>query len=257
VRIVIVPCLQDNYAYLLVASSGECAIVDASEAAPLRDAIAREKVVPRAIWSTHHHFDHVGGTVELAKELGVEVVGHVSDRERLPGLTHPVDTGDTVRVGDLTARCIHIPGHTMGAVAYFVDAGSERAVFTGDTLFCAGCGRLFEGTPAQMHASLSRLFELPGDTRVYCGHEYTESNLRFAAHVEPSNADVARARERAAKLRAAGQPTVGTTLDEERRTNPFLRVGSPEIRRTLGIAPDADDVTAFAAVRAAKDSFKS
>jgi hydroxyacylglutathione hydrolase len=168
-----------------------------------------------------------------------------------------VDTGDTVRVADVEARCIHIPGHTLGAVAYYVDAGGERVVFTGDTLFCAGCGRLFEGTPAQMHASLARLLELPGDTRIHCGHEYTESNLRFAAHVEPSNADVAGARERASKLRAAGQPTVGTTLDDERRTNPFMRVRSPEIRRTLGIAPDADDVTAFAAVRAAKDGFKS
>ncbi len=255
-RIVIVPCLQDNYAYLLVASSGECAIVDASEAAPLRDAIAREKVVPRAIWSTHHHFDHVGGNVELAKELGVEVVGHVSDRERLPGLTHPVDTGDTVRVGDLTARCIHIPGHTMGAVAYFVDAGSERAVFTGDTLFCAGCGRLFEGTPADMHGSISRLLELPADTRVYCGHEYTESNLRFAAHVEPSNAEIARARQRAKALRAEGKPTVGTTLADERATNPFVRVRSAEIRGNLGIDPGADDATALGAIRAAKDGFK-
>jgi hydroxyacylglutathione hydrolase len=108
-----------------------------------------------------------------------------------------------------------------------------------------------------MHASLARLLELPADTRVHCGHEYTESNLRFAAHVEPSNQDVARARDRAARLRAAGEPTIGTTLDQERKTNPFLRVGSPEIRSTLGIAPDADDVTAFAAVRAAKDSFRS
>lgn len=256
-RVVPVACLKDNYAYLVIASSGDAAIVDASEAAPVRAALAREGVKARAIWSTHHHWDHVGGNEELARELGIEVVGHKSDAGRLPALAHGVDTGDTVRVGDVEARCIHIPGHTLGAVAYYVDAGGQRVVFTGDTLFCAGCGRLFEGTPAQMHDSLSRLLELPGDTRVHCGHEYTESNLRFAAHVEPSNADVARARERAAKLRGAGEPTMGTTLDEERRTNPFLRVGSPEIRRTLGIAADADDVTAFAAVRAAKDSFRS
>ena len=255
-RVVPVPCLKDNYAYLLVTSAGEAAIVDASEAAPVRDAIARERVKPKAIWSTHHHWDHVGGNEELAKELGVEVVGHTSDRGRLPGLTHGVDTGDRVRVGDLEARCIHIPGHTLGAVAYFVDAGGQRVVFTGDTLFAAGCGRLFEGTPAQMHTSLSSLLELPGDTRVYCGHEYTESNLRFAAHVEPDSADVARARERAAGLRKSGDPTVGTTLDDERAVNPFLRVRSPAIRRALGIAPDADDVTAFAAIRGAKDGFR-
>lgn len=256
-RVIPVACLKDNYAYLVIASSGDAAIVDASEAAPVREALAREGAKARVIWSTHHHWDHVGGNEELASDLGIEVVGHVSDDGRLPRLSRKVDTGDTVRVADVEARCIHIPGHTLGAVAYYVDGGGERVVFTGDTLFCAGCGRLFEGTPAQMHASLSRLLQLPGDTRVHCGHEYTESNLRFAAHVEPSNADVAHARERAAKLRGAGQPTVGTTLDEERRTNPFLRVGSPELRRTLGIAPDADDVTAFAAVRAAKDSFKS
>lgn len=256
-RVVPVACLKDNYAYLVIASSGDAAIVDASEAEPVRSALKREGARACAIWSTHHHWDHVGGNEELARELGIEVVGHESDAGRLPGLSHPVDTGDTVRVGDVEARCTHIPGHTLGAVAYYVDAGDQRVVFTGDTLFCAGCGRLFEGTPAQMHASLARLLELPGDTRVHCGHEYTESNLRFAAHVEPSNAEVASARDRAAKLRAVGQPTVGTTLDEERRTNPFLRVGSPEIRRILGIAPDADDVTAFAAVRAAKDSFRS
>jgi len=255
-RIVPIPCLKDNYAYLLVTTGGDTAIVDASEAAPVRDALGREGVHVRAIWSTHHHWDHVGGNLELSKELGAEVVGHSSDRDRLPGLTHGVDTGDVVRVGDLEARCIHIPGHTLGAVAYFVEQGGERAVFTGDTLFAAGCGRLFEGTPAQMHASLSSLVALPGDTRVYCGHEYTENNLRFAAHVEPSNEDVRRARDRAATLRAEGKPTVGTTLDEERRTNPFLRVRSPEIRTTLGIPADADDATALGAIRAAKDSFR-
>jgi hydroxyacylglutathione hydrolase len=256
-RIVPVACLKDNYAYLVITGAGDAAIVDASEAGPVRDAIRREGVRARAIWSTHHHWDHVGGNEEVARELGVEeVVGHVSDRGRLPGQTREVDTGDIVRAGDLSATCIHIPGHTLGAVAYFVDSGGERAVFTGDTLFCAGCGRLFEGTPAQMHASLSRLAALPGDTRVYCGHEYTESNLRFAAHVEPGNADVGRAGERAARLLRAGEPTVGTTIDEELRVNPFLRLRSPEIRATLAIAADADDAGALGAIRAAKDSFR-
>jgi hydroxyacylglutathione hydrolase len=259
-RVVPVPCLTDNYAYLVVTDGGDAAIVDASEAAPVRDAIRREGVRPRAIWSTHHHPDHVGGNVELASELGLEVVAHVSDAGRVPGLTRGVETGDVVRVGDVEARCIHIPGHTRGAVGYFIEtaaeSGREHAVFTGDTLFCAGCGRLFEGTAAQMHASLDRLLELPGDTRVYCGHEYTENNLRFAAHVEPSNADVVTARARAARLRAEGRPTIGTTLDEERRVNPFMRVGSAEIRATLGIAPGADDSEAFAAIRKAKDGYR-
>ena len=256
-RVVAIPCLKDNYAYLVVTDSGDAAIVDASEAAPVRDAIRREGIRARAIWSTHHHWDHVGGNEELAAELGLEeVVGHVSDRGRLPGQTRGVDTGERVRVGDVEAECIHIPGHTLGAVAYFVDLQGERFVFTGDTLFRAGCGRLFEGTPSQMHASLTRLGKLPGDTRTYVGHEYTLSNLRFAAHLEPSNPDVAHALDRATQLRAEDKPTVGTTIDDERRVNPFLRVRSPELRNTLGIAPNADDVTAFAAIRTAKDSFR-
>ncbi len=277
-RVVPIACLKDNYAYLVIATSGEAAVVDASEAAPVREAVAREGVRLVAIWSTHHHHDHVGGNEEIAREFGVEVVAHVSDRGRVPAQTREVDTGDTVRVGHIEATCIHIPGHTLGAVAYFVDAQASpstdaqasrdaqaspttdaqasRVVFTGDTLFCAGCGRMFEGTPAQMHASLERLVDLPGDTRVFCGHEYTENNLRFAAHVESGNVDVARARERAASLRSRGQPAIGTTLDEERRSNPFLRPGSAAIRAKLGIPKDADDVTAFAAIRAAKDAFR-
>ncbi len=253
-RIVAVPCLTDNYAYLVVAGDGSAAIVDASEAAPVRDALRRENVVARVILSTHHHHDHVGGNEELSKELGVEVVGHQSDRGRLPGLSVGVDTGHTVQVGDLTARCIHVPGHTLGAVAYYFDAAGGRAVFTGDTLFCGGCGRLFEGTPSQMAASLARLGALPPDTRVYCGHEYTENNLRFAASIEPTSA-VAMARERAARLRASRAATVGTTIADEHATNPFLRLASPTIRSALSIAPGADEAAAFAAVRKAKDVF--
>jgi hydroxyacylglutathione hydrolase len=255
-RIVPVACLKDNYAYLVITGAGDAAIVDASEAAPVRDALKREGATARAIWTTHHHWDHVGGNEELAKELGLEVVAHVSDRERVPAMTRGVDTGDTVRVGDVEARCVHIPGHTLGAIAYYVDHGGTRAVFTGDMLFCAGCGRIFEGTPAMMHESLQRVLTLPGDTRVHCGHEYTEGNLRFAAHVEPSNDAVKQAQARAAELRGKGSPTIGTTLDEERLMNPFLRVGSPELRATLGIPPGADDATAFGAIRGAKDSFR-
>jgi hydroxyacylglutathione hydrolase len=254
-RVVPVACLKDNYAYLLVANTGEAVIVDASEAEPIRAAVAREKVTPRAIWSTHHHWDHVGGNQELAAEFHVEVVGHASDEGRLPALSRPVDTGDRVRVGELEATCLHIPGHTLGALAYFVDSGSDRVVFTGDTLFIAGCGRLFEGTPAQMFASLTNLSQLPSDTRVYCGHEYTEQNLRFAAHLEPDNAEVESARATVSAQRVRGQATVGTTIAHEQRVNPFLRVRSAALRSTLAIAADTDDVHAFAAVRSAKDTF--
>ena len=257
-RVVPVACLSDNYAYLVIAPGGAAAVVDASEAAPVREAIRREGVKVEKILSTHHHWDHVGGNEELAAELGVPVLGHGSDRGRLPGLTVGVEDGDTVTVGDLSARCLHVPGHTSGAVTYFFDGGAlsgGRAAFTGDTMFCAGCGRMFEGTPAQMHASLEKIAALAGDTRVYCGHEYTANNLRFAASIDDSEA-VARASERAARLRADGQATVGTTIAEERATNPFLKVRDPSIRRSLSIDPDADDVTAFAAIRKAKDGFR-
>jgi hydroxyacylglutathione hydrolase len=255
-RVVPVACLKDNYAYLVIASTGEAAVVDASEAAPVRSALQREGATARAIWSTHHHWDHVGGNEALAGALGLEVVGHASDAGRLPGLTHPVDTGDTVHVGDLRAACIHVPGHTLGAVAYLVEVAGTRAVFTGDTLFCAGCGRLFEGSPAQMHASLSRLAELPPETRVYCGHEYTVANLAFAASIEPGNADIGAAADRARTLRSRGEPTIGTRVEDEARVNPFLRVRSREIRASLGISSSADDAAAFAAIRGAKDAFR-
>jgi hydroxyacylglutathione hydrolase len=255
-RIVTVPCLSDNYGYLVISGTGEAAIVDASEATPMRNAIERERVIPRAIWSTHHHWDHVGGNEELSSELGLEVLGHVSDRGRLPAFTRGVDSGDEAIVGDVRARCIHVPGHTLGAVAYFIETPSERAVFTGDTLFSAGCGRLFEGTPAQLHDSLSRLAALPSDTLVYCGHEYTEANLAFAERVEPSNSAIHAARERATTRRKRGEPSIGTTIAEESQVNPFLRVRSSEIRSSLGIGATADDVSAFAAIRRAKDAFR-
>jgi hydroxyacylglutathione hydrolase len=257
-RVVPIPCLKDNYAYLVVCEKTQkAAVVDASESEPVLAAVKREGVQLVAIWSTHHHLDHVGGNEGVVGAVGaLEVVAHVSDRGRVPEQTRFVNTGDLVTVGSLQARVTHIPGHTLGAVSYLVDDGGQRAVFTGDTLFLAGCGRLFEGTPAQMHTSLSSLAALPDDTRVYCGHEYTAANLRFARHVEPSNSETAAAATEVARLRDGDRPSVPGTVAREKATNPFLRPGSPEIRRTLGIAPDADDVTAFAAIRKAKDEFR-
>ncbi|MBZ5715511.1 hydroxyacylglutathione hydrolase [Nannocystis pusilla] len=227
-----VPCLRDNYAYLLRdAQSGEIWLVDPSEAEPLARAIAASGGRLRAILATHHHHDHVGGIDELVRGHGdVWVAGHASDRGRIPEQSVFVDAAtdewqDTGR--ELVGRKLlglHIPGHTRGAIAWrLVGSGGEPDdVFTGDTLFAAGCGRLFEGTPAQMHASLQQLAALPPATRLWFGHEYTAANLRFAAVVEPDNRAIA---ERAARLSGRTTPT---TVADERATNPFVRAGSVE-----------------------------
>jgi hydroxyacylglutathione hydrolase len=243
-RVVTVPCLKDNYAYLVVCrETGEAAVVDPSEGAPVLEAVRREGVTVRAVWNTHHHHDHVGGNAEVVAAfpgVKIEVVAHVSDRaeQRVPGQTRGVEEGDEVVVGKLRAAIVFNPGHTRGAVSYFIADGG--AVFTGDTMFAAGCGRLFEGTAAQMYDSLTRLAALPEDTRVYCGHEYTASNLKFAAAAEPGNEAVAERAARVAMLRERGDHTMGFTLAEERATNPFVRAGTAE---------------RFAELRAWKDRF--
>lgn len=259
-RVVAVPCLTDNYAYLVVCEeTGVCAVVDVPEIAPVLaalDGLPDVRLV--AILSTHHHFDHVGGNdALLAKRGAVPVYAHASDRGRVPGQTELLEEGDAFRVGNLTVDVLHIPGHTTGAVGYVVTSpAGEKVVFTGDTLFVAGCGRLFEGTPAMMLASLSKLGALPPSTLVYCGHEYTEANLRFAHHVEPGNADVERAQASASVRRAANEPTVPSTIEAELATNPFLRPDSAEIRRVLGISGGAASADALGVIRGAKDGFR-
>lgn len=261
-RIVPIPCLEDNYAYLVVCDATRtAAVVDPSEAAPVREAVQREGVTLAAIWNTHHHWDHVGGNEELVRaHPALEVVGHASDQGRIPGQNRAVEDGDEITLGEeLCARIIHNPGHTSGAISYYL--AGPGAVFTGDTLFLAGCGRLFEGTPAQMHASLERLAALPDQTRIYCGHEYTAANLRFAAAVEPGNEAVQRRAREVARAREAGAPSVPGTMAEERATNPFLRVHVPDVvsaaRAALPDAPAelATPVDVFAAVRAWKNRF--
>jgi hydroxyacylglutathione hydrolase len=258
-RIVPISCLADNYAYLVVCEkTKKAALVDASEAGPVIRFVAEADVALEAVWSTHHHHDHVGGNEEVATRFHVgAILAHVSDKGRVPGQTRFLESGESFALGSLEVDTLHVPGHTLGAIAYLVSApGEVPCVFTGDTLFVAGCGRLFEGTPMQMHASLASLARLGDSTRVYCGHEYTESNLRFAHHVEPSNQDIVRMAERASASRAEGRPTIPSTIGDEKRVNPFFRVASPEIRRIVGISEDADDVEAFAAVRRAKDTFR-
>ncbi len=254
-----VPQLADNYAYLIVdPASGEAGVVDCAEAGPVLDEVRRRGVRLVAVLATHHHFDHVGGNQDLLAAVpGLRVYGSHEDASRIPGITDRLRDGDEVRIGGLRGRVICIPAHTSGHVAYyFPDAD---AVFTGDTLFVAGCGRLFEGDAAQMHASLGLLAALPDRTRVWCGHEYTEKNLRFAATLEPRNQAIAARLAAVEALRRQGRPTVPSTIADEKATNPFLRMDSPELKATVqslvpGVAPD-DPTSLFAAVRSLKDRF--
>jgi len=254
-KVIQISLLRDNYGYLIVCEkTREAAIVDPSEAEPVLRRVEAEKVKLRAILNTHHHRDHTGGNAGLLERRPLEVYGHRTDRERIPGLTRPLEDGHEVRIGELSARVLFIPGHTRGHVAYLF----ENKLFCGDTLFVAGCGRLFEGTAEQMHNSLSRLQALPADTLVYCGHEYTEKNLQFAMTLEPQNRKLAEKLETVRSLRAKGISTVPSTMAEERETNPFLRWESQEIQENLKknfpnltLAP----VSVFSQIRQLKDQF--
>ncbi len=262
-RVVPVDQLVDNYAYLLISGS-HAAVVDVAEAAPVLDCAEAEEVTVVSVLSTHHHYDHVGGNEDLVAELGrrgepeggPRVFGYAGDRERIPELTDGLGDGEQFEVAGMTGQAIFIPAHTRGHLAYYFAAAG--AVFTGDTLFAGGCGRLFEGDAGQMMSSLATLADLPDDTLVYCGHEYTAKNLEFAAMLEPGNRALEQRRHEVAGLLAGGKPTVPTTIGLEKQTNPFLRTGSAELRRSViaRVPGTADDDTAvFAATRSLKDAF--
>jgi hydroxyacylglutathione hydrolase len=257
--ITIVPCLSDNYAYLARCErTGATLLVDPSEPGPVLAAIERAGGRLDAVLCTHHHDDHVGGLAALRQRFSsLRVYAHHEDRARIDGVTHALghDDGFTVGALDLAAR--HVPAHTTGALAYVLEG---RAVFTGDTLFTAGCGRLFEGTAAMMNHALNEVLGALGDdVLVYPGHEYTEKNLRFALEVEPDSAAVRARIERVAAVRAQGAPSVPSTLGEERASNPFLRVREPGVRafaRTRAAAIDESNPSeVLAVVRRARDVF--
>jgi len=247
-QIELVPCLSDNYAYL-IRDDGICAVVDPSEPAPVKAALKRGERLTH-ILNTHHHFDHTGGNLPLKEEFGAQVVGPAKDRDRIPGIDVGVSEDAMWTLGGHDVRVLEIPAHTKGHIA-FVFGG---VAFTGDTLFAMGCGRLFEGTPQMMWASLSKLMTLPDATRIYCGHEYTLSNGKFALSVEPGNADLQTRMKEVEALRAKGAPTIPSTMALEKKTNPFLRADSAEIRKTLGME-DAGNAEVFGELRRRKDSF--
>jgi hydroxyacylglutathione hydrolase len=238
-EIVGVPAFSDNYLWLVHESeTGETAVVDPGDAAPVLAEAERRGWTIGQVWNTHWHGDHTGGNLAIKAATGAQVWGPAA--EKIAGRDVALREGDEVRLGKHVGRVIEVPGHTSGHIALIFD--DERVAFVGDTLFAMGCGRLFEGTPEQMYRSLKRLTELPADTRLYCAHEYTLANARFAAHAEPGNAAVAERLAEVQAARDAGQVTVPTTVAQERETNPFVR---------------STNVEEFARRRAAKDSFRS
>lgn len=250
--LVTIPCLKDNYAFLVHdAASGATALIDVPEAAPILAELDARGWALSHVLLTHHHWDHVDGLPGLGLGPDVTVIGAAADAHRLPPLGLAVAEGDRFRIGGAEVEVIEVPGHTVGHIAFLIP--SARLAFTGDSLMAMGCGRLFEGSAAQMWASLTKFAALPGDTLICSGHEYTESNARFAHSLDAPPALIERM-DRIARARAAGQPTVPSTLAEERATNPMLRASDPALKAALGLAA-APDAEVFAHIRALKDNF--
>lgn len=250
-EIVTIPCLEDNYAYLVNGADG-VAIIDAPEAAPIIDALDSRGWTPGVIMLTHHHWDHVQAIDELKEKYGCMVMGPKAEEDKLPKLDFALPNGFSGGSGNSLCQVIPVPGHTLGHVAYYYPEGP--AVFTADSLMALGCGRLFEGTPEMMWDSLSRLAELPGETMVYSGHEYTTGNAKFALTIDPDNQNlISRVRDIEA-ARKAGLPTAQVPLSLELETNPFLRASDEDLKTSLGMA-SASNVEVFAEIRARKDAF--
>lgn len=254
IDVVPLPAFKDNYIWAWLAPEG-AVVVDPGDAEPVRAWLGSHGARLQTILVTHWHPDHTGGIDTLVSESGAQVYGPAAEAARIPGPMYELRDGDTVETGGLSFRVIEVPGHTSGHIAFYADT-APPLLFCGDTLFHTGCGRLFEGTPQQMHTSLSRLMALPDDTLVYCTHEYTLANLAFARQVEPTNPLLAEVEQDAKTARSAGRPTLPTTIGAQRRFNPFLRSDDRALRAAIaaqsGSEPQ-DAIDTFAQLRALKD----
>ena len=247
------PCLSDNYGYLVHdPESGDTACIDTPEARPILAELERTGWTLGWIFNTHHHPDHTGGNLEIKRVTGCTIIGNGADAARIPGIDVTVRDGDTFDFAGHTVEVLETPGHTVGHIVYYIP--DQSLAFVGDTLFAMGCGRLFEGSPAQMWDSLSKLRRLPEETRIYCAHEYTLANGRFALSVDPDNEDLKRRMTEVEAARRDKRPTIPTTVALERRTNPFLRADAADFAARLGLAgrPPAE---VFAETRRRKDNF--
>ena len=246
------PCLSDNYGYLLHdATSGETVCIDTPDADEYLKQAAHKGWQITQIWNTHWHPDHAGGNAAIKAVTGCRITAPAGDAGKIEAVDRTVQQGDMVAIGEREAKVLDVGGHTLGHCAYFLSGA--RMAFVGDSVFALGCGRMFEGTPQQFWQSLKRIKALPADTMLYCAHEYTQSNLKFALHADPDNAALADYARDIERWRAAGLPTVPTKLERELATNPFLRADDPAMEARWGVP--GDPVATFAALRGAKDSF--
>lgn len=250
-----IPSLQDNYIYVLRdEATGSVAVIDPTEAAPVLDLLKSRGWKLGQIFNTHHHWDHVGGNLEIQRATGCEILASTFDAGRTPGLTRPLAPGDTIAVGESRGTILEMPGHTLGHIAlWFAD---DKVLFPGDTLFSLGCGRLFEGSPGQMWETLERILALPDDTLVYSAHEYSLANAAFAVSLEPGNAALREYARRIQRAREAGRATLPFRLGDERKLSPFLRAHDPALKATLGLSTSGP-VKVFTEVRRRKDVFKT
>ena len=248
-----IPCLTDNYAYIINdTNSKTIGVVDPSEAQPIISFLKKKNLKLNYILNTHHHFDHIGGNNELKKIYNAKIVGFLGDKHRISGIDITLKNNEQWIFGNSAVKILHIPGHTLGHICFFFM--SEKIAFTGDTLFSLGCGRIFEGDHKQMLASLNKIKKLPKDTKIYCGHEYTYNNAKFCIKYDKKNSDLIKQFEKIKNLRSNNLPTIPTSLEEELKFNIFLRCDQKDLKTKLNMENE-EDLEVFKKVRDLKDSF--